>query len=80
MELGSARIDRKLLDDRRVQFAPGGQAAGVMTVQPEQRRALQARDDFRKQATAVALEDNDVAVDAEASHRPFVQTGVQFDP
>ena len=50
-----------------------------MTVQPEQRRALQARDDFRKQATAVAVEDNDVAIGAEASYRPFVQTVVQFD-
>ena len=80
MELGSARIAASSWTTGvSEKFAPGGQAAGVMTVQPEQRRALQARDDFRKQATAVAVEDNDVAIGAEASYRPFVQTVVQFD-
>lgn len=79
LRAGIGEDRRKFLDDGCVRFAPGGHAPGVMTVEPEQRRARQAPDDFGKQATAITVQDGDVSFTAEASHRMFVQTVIKFD-
>ena len=76
---GMAENAVQFVEDRRILRPFASNTAGIMTVEPKQRRAIESLKDNGQLDCAIAEEQMDVLIAGESDTRPLMKPGVDFN-